>query len=77
MKIFPLSIPGKIVLILIAIAIGLIWSMLQFPEKWRWLFDRIKARNARKAQEENERIGRETVADMLPNSEKKGKKKRG
>jgi hypothetical protein len=35
MIIFPLSIPGKIVLILIAIVLGLIWSMLQWPDFWK------------------------------------------
>ena len=35
MIIFPLSIPGKIVLIIIAAIIGLIWSMLMWPEWWK------------------------------------------
>ena len=38
MIIFPLSTPGKIVLILVAIALGLIWSQLQFPGWWRKFF---------------------------------------
>lgn len=37
MVIFPLSVPGKIVLMLIAILLGLIWSMLQFPGMWKRL----------------------------------------
>lgn len=32
---FPLSVGGKIALILIAIALGIIWSMLQWPEFWK------------------------------------------
>lgn len=36
-KIFPLSVPGKIVLILIAIFLGLIWSMFQYPATWKRL----------------------------------------
>ena len=36
--IFPLSIPGKIVLTLIAISLGIIWSMLQFPSFWKKRF---------------------------------------
>lgn len=35
MILFPLSPAGKVILILIALAIGLIWSMLQWPEWWR------------------------------------------
>ena len=35
MHIFPLSIPAKIVLVLIAIFLGLIWSMLQWPGWWK------------------------------------------
>lgn len=38
MIIFPLSVPGKIVLILIAIVLGLIFSMLWFPQTWRKIF---------------------------------------
>jgi chromate transport protein ChrA len=37
MVIFPLSWPGKIVLILIAIALGLIYWMLAKPEHWTWM----------------------------------------
>lgn len=40
MIIFPLSVPGKIVLILVAIALGLIWSMLMWPAAWRKLLRR-------------------------------------
>ena len=40
MIIFPLSWPGKIVLILVAIALGLIWSMLMWPAAWRKLLRR-------------------------------------
>ncbi len=35
MMIFPLSWPAKIVLMLIAVMIGLIWSMMQYPEWWK------------------------------------------
>jgi hypothetical protein len=35
--IFPLSWPGKIVLMLIAVMLGLIWSMLMWPGAWRKL----------------------------------------
>ena len=35
MIIFPLSWPAKIVLILIALFLGLIFSMLQWPGWWR------------------------------------------
>jgi hypothetical protein len=45
MKIFPLSIPGKIVLILIAIMLGLIFWMMSKPEHWSWLFKRLRAHN--------------------------------
>ena len=33
--IFPLSIPGKIALTLIAVFLGLIWSMMQWPAWWK------------------------------------------
>ena len=33
--IFPLSVPGKIVLFLVAIVLGLIWSMMVWPDAWR------------------------------------------
>lgn len=33
--IFPLSVVGKVVLIIIAITLGIIWSMLQFPAFWK------------------------------------------
>lgn len=32
MIIFPLSVPGKIVLVLVAIVLGLIFAMMQWPE---------------------------------------------
>jgi hypothetical protein len=35
MVIFPLRWPAKIVLMLIAVVLGLIWSMLSFPKIWR------------------------------------------
>jgi hypothetical protein len=35
---FPLSATGRVVLILIAIIIGLIWSMLMWPNAWRKMF---------------------------------------
>jgi len=35
--IFPLSPIGKLVLILVAIALGAIWSMLVWPDKWKKL----------------------------------------
>lgn len=35
MMIFPLSIPAKIVLILIMIFIGMIWSMMTYPDWWK------------------------------------------
>lgn len=35
MIIFPLSIPGKIILILIAVVLGLIFSMIQWPQFWK------------------------------------------
>lgn len=35
MIIFPLSWPGKVVLILIAIVLGLIFSMIQWPQFWK------------------------------------------
>lgn len=34
MIIFPLSWLGKIVLIIIAVFLGMIWSMLQWPDWW-------------------------------------------
>lgn len=37
MKIFPLSWPGKIVLIGIAISLGIICWMLWRPQDWQWL----------------------------------------
>jgi hypothetical protein len=42
MIIFPLSTPGKIILILIAIALGLIWSQLMWPGYWRKLFKKTE-----------------------------------
>jgi hypothetical protein len=33
--IFPLTTPGRIVFILIAIVLGLIWSMFMWPNLWR------------------------------------------
>jgi len=42
MQIFPLSIPGKIVLIIIAIILGLIWASLQWPDKARAFFKKFK-----------------------------------
>jgi hypothetical protein len=38
MRVFPLSIAGKIVLILIAIALGIIWYGLRKPEFFKKLF---------------------------------------
>jgi hypothetical protein len=38
MMIFPLSIPAKIVLILICMFIGMIFSMMQWPEFWKRRF---------------------------------------
>jgi hypothetical protein len=38
MIIFPLSMPGRIVLVLIAIFLGLIFWMLWKPEFWRRVF---------------------------------------
>lgn len=35
--IFPLSTGGRIVLMLIAIVLGLIWSYFQWPDFWRKL----------------------------------------
>ena len=40
--IFPLSTSGRIILILIAVVIGLIWSMFQFPDFWRRLYKKQK-----------------------------------
>lgn len=37
MIIFPLSGPGRFVLILIAIVLGLIFWMMAKPEHWTWL----------------------------------------
>ena len=42
MMIFPLSIAGKVVLILIAIVLGFVTWMMWRPEHWRWLFDKLK-----------------------------------
>lgn len=33
--VFPLSWPGKVVLLLIAVVLAIIWSMLQFPMWWK------------------------------------------
>ena len=38
MMIFPLSIPAKIILIIIAFFIGMIWSMMTYPEFWKRKF---------------------------------------
>jgi len=38
MIIFPLSIPAKIVFILIACFIGAIWSMMTYPDFWKRRF---------------------------------------
>lgn len=38
MMIFPLSWPAKIVLMLICIFIGMIWSMMTWPEWWKRRF---------------------------------------
>lgn len=37
MVIFPLSWPGKIVLMIIAIILGLMFWMVAKPEHWMWL----------------------------------------
>lgn len=36
--VFPLSPAGRVVLIIIAIVIGLIWSMLMWPNWWKKVF---------------------------------------
>lgn len=46
MIIFPLSTFGKVALVLIAVVIGLICSMLYFPQKWRWLYNQFKKEDA-------------------------------
>lgn len=52
MIIFPLSWPGKIVLIIIAIVIGCMWHMITWPDKWKWLFDKLRERNNRRLLEQ-------------------------
>jgi hypothetical protein len=42
MMIFPLSVPGKIILVMIAVVLGLIFWMLAKPAQWGWLFKRLK-----------------------------------
>jgi len=43
--IFPLPWPGKIVLMIIAVMLGLICWMMYKPEHWTWLFDALRKRN--------------------------------
>lgn len=43
MKIFPLSVGGKVVLILIAIILGLIWAAMTWPDKFKRIFRRGKS----------------------------------
>ena len=45
MKIFPLSIAGKIALILIAVFLGIIFSMLQNPQ---WWMEKLRKRLSKK-----------------------------
>ncbi len=42
MVIFPLSWPGKVVLILIALALGLVYLMMSKPELWKKITGRNK-----------------------------------
>ena len=43
MKIFPLSVGGKIALILIAIILGLIWAAMTWPDKFKRIFRKGKS----------------------------------
>ena len=39
--IFPLTTAGRIVLVLIAIVLGLVFGMLTWPDKFRWIFKAV------------------------------------
>jgi len=57
MKIFPLSILGKIVLVIIAIVLGLIFWMMSKPEAWRRRFKKeIKSEPEVKSEVKGEEV---------------------
>jgi lauroyl/myristoyl acyltransferase len=49
--IFPLSGAGRVVLIVIAIALGCILWMMMKPEHWEWLFKRLKKEKPKEPKE--------------------------
>ena len=70
--IFPLSIPAKVALILIAVFIGLIWSYFAFPGWWRKFYqDREAKRQARLAEKELVSKAKDAKLDVKLSDRKK------
>jgi len=55
MIIFPLSVGGRIVLMLVAVILGLICWMMWKPDHWRWLFKKLRSDDKEKVIEEQKR----------------------
>jgi hypothetical protein len=55
--IFPLSSGGRIVFVLIAAVLGLIFCMLMWPDKFRWVFKALGKQPPEKPVKPNPPIG--------------------
>ena len=53
--IFPLSVGGRVVLVLIALILGLICWMMWAPQHWKWLFASLKKGGGEKVLKEEKK----------------------